>query len=148
MADDERLVEAKRLGEFRERARLGEDRGRSFRRPGGIAAAGPVDDHQAIVALELVEQRVSEVAHLPGKAVDAEDGRARTAVEVMDARAVDVDETPERRQRGLDLPRRARRENNQRAHRQGEKHEQDKNDPRQDDHVRVSAAAVSTIASG
>jgi hypothetical protein len=94
MADDERPLQAKRRGEFRERARLGEDRSRCLRRPRGIAAAGPVHDHDPIVALELVEQRIGEVTHLAGQPVNAEDGRAGTPVEVVDARTVDVDEAP------------------------------------------------------
>ena len=148
VADDERLLKAKRFGEFRERARLGEDRGRRcLRRPRGIAAARPVNDHQAIVALELLEERIGEVTHLAGKPVNAEDGRAGAPFEVVDARAVDVDEASERRQRVLDLPRRARGEQDERADPQNEKHNQDEDDPRQDDHVCLSSKAPSATAS-
>jgi hypothetical protein len=80
--------------------------------------------------------------------VNAEDGGSGALVEVVDARTVDVDEAPERRKRLLDLPCRACIGDGERRDRHGEKCEGNDDDPRQDDHVRVSSAALSTIASG
>ncbi len=52
-----------------------------------------------------------EVVHLAAKAVDEHQWRTRTFIEVMDAGAIDLNETAARRQHLLDPSRRPRREN-------------------------------------
>jgi hypothetical protein len=53
--------------------------------------------------------------HLAAEAVDEHERRARTFIDVMDAGAVDFDETAARRQRFLDPPRRPCGENGKAA---------------------------------
>jgi hypothetical protein len=106
VANDQRPLKPERLTEVRNRAHLGAERRRCVRGPGGIAAAGPIQNDDAVVLLQPIEQRMGEVVHLAGETVNQEKRGARAFIEIVDARAVDVDETAARRHLLFDLTRR------------------------------------------
>src|SRR5262245_57947817 len=103
MPDNQRPPKPKLLAETTDNLRLGADRRRCLRRSRGIAAAGPIQNDDAEVAPQLAEQRMGKVMHLAGKAVNEEQGRSGSFIEIVDARSVDVDETSARRQLLLHL---------------------------------------------
>src|SRR5215472_18635221 len=98
MADNQRPSELQLLTETTDRQRLGADRRRCFRRSRGITAAGPIQNDDTEVMPQLVEQRMGKVVHLAGKPVNEQQDRSGSFIEIVDARAVDVDETSLRRQ--------------------------------------------------
>ena len=87
-----------------------------------------------------------EVAHLPGEPMNEQERRPRAFVEIVDARPIDVDETPERRHGFFDLPGGSRRENHKPANDKGEQQECDADDPSDGHHRPVSGAGLRTSA--
>ena len=63
----------------------------------GIARAGPIQEDDAVVLPQTLAQRVGEVLHLRREAVHQHDRLALALVEIVDARALDVDELADRR---------------------------------------------------
>ena len=93
MADDQRPLEAQAPRRSGRLCAPGRRSPPTPRGPRGIAAAGPVQNDDAKLAPQPAEQRMREIVHLAGKAVNQQKRRARAFVEIVDARAVDVDET-------------------------------------------------------
>ncbi len=75
MADDQRPLEPKPLDEPGDGSGLRAKRGRCFAGAGGIATAGPIQNNDAVIVLEPIEQRMREVVHLAAEAVDEHEWR-------------------------------------------------------------------------
>src|SRR5215467_5803251 len=146
MADNQRPSELQLLAETTDRQRLGADRRRCFRRSRGITAAGPVENDNAEVALQLAEHRMGKVMHLAGKAVNEQQDRSFSFIEIVDARAVDVDETPERRQSLLHLAGRPGGKKNQAGKDDADEDDDDTHDP--GDHCFVPPASQFQYVTG
>src|SRR5258708_34986027 len=95
---NQRPPELKLLAETTDDPRLGADRRRRVGRSRRITAAGPIQNDDAEIMPQLSEQRIGKIMHLAGKAVNKQQGRPGPFIEIMDARAVNVDETSARRQ--------------------------------------------------
>ena len=90
VADHQWPVETQRLQGIADMRRLAAHCGAVDRI--GIARPRTVDQDHAVIARQLVEQRIGEIAHLSGKPMDHHDHRAGPFVPVMDALAVYADE--------------------------------------------------------
>src|SRR5262249_49332688 len=119
----------KLLAETADHPRLGADRRRCFRRPRGITAAGPIQNDDAEALPQLADERMGKVMHLAGTAVNEQQGRSSAFIEIVDARAVDVDEPPARRQFLLHLPRRPGGEQNEAGDDDADDCDDDTHDP-------------------
>ena len=139
MTDDERSLEAQLFNKARDGARLSTDRSRGLPRACRIAAARPIQNDNAVLALEFVEQRMGEHAGLPGEPVNQQQCWARAFVEIVDARAVDFDEVSMGRQSLFDLPRGPCRKQREAGQRQDHKDDDDDGgDPGDGHHRRIS----------
>src|SRR5208337_4835871 len=84
-------------------------------RPRRITRPGPVHQNHAKLTRQPLQQRVGEVSHLPTKPVNNHNGRPRSLIQIMNSRAIHIDESPARRQSLLHAPRGDSREYHQPA---------------------------------
>jgi hypothetical protein len=134
VADDQRSLKPERLAEAGDRICLSDERRRRVRGPCGIAAAGPIQNDDAVIALQPVEQRMREIEHLAGEIVNQEKRRARAFVEVVEARAVNIDEAAARRHSLFHLPRCPGGKQHESDDKNSEKRDADPDDPGDDAH--------------
>jgi hypothetical protein len=97
MPDDYWTLQSERLTKAADEARLRGERGERLVRPQRIAAAGPVENDDAEIVRESAEQRMREVEDLAGKPVDDHKRRPAAFVDIVQPRAVNIDEFAARR---------------------------------------------------
>ncbi len=134
VADNQRSLKPKRLAEAGDCKRLVVERCRCAGGPRGIAAAGPIQNDDAVLARQPVEQRMREIVHLAGETVNQEKHGARAFVEVVDACAVDVDEAAPRRHPLFHLPRRPGGKQHEAGDKRNEKSDTNSDGPDDDVH--------------
>jgi hypothetical protein len=105
MADDHHPLEAERADELGHGVGLLPEAGRGAGGAGRPARTGAVDEDDAIIRFEILDERRGEIAHLAAQAVDQDHRRAvaAAAIDIVDAVAADVDERAVGRHGGLGL---------------------------------------------
>ena len=92
MADQQRPLQPQPLDQPDDDARLLAKARAGARRPHRIAGPRPVERDQAVIAGELVEQRMAELMELGAQPMDEDDRPPLPRFGIVDAVAVDVDE--------------------------------------------------------
>jgi hypothetical protein len=110
MADEKRLLQAERLHEAVDAARLVGEASVAAVGAGRPAGAGAVERDQPVAGAELVEERVEEMMERAAEPVDEEDRPPLPALDIVDAVAVDRDELAGGRDGLLGAPRDAARD--------------------------------------
>ena len=97
MANHQRAIQLERINHASHDVGLDRQRGRRTRMTHRIAATRPINSHHMVVLGQLPHHAVAEILRYAAKAVDHQNGRASALLQIMHARALNLQKSALRR---------------------------------------------------